>query len=298
MSTNILGIRNNNTIIPLTASTKRTKEIALTVTSAQTGWATTRAVGIFYADSAGTWRLKLNISGTFTAATITTLDVDITGVVFKSGIQQACSGLLNNVLGNYCYAGSNVSTLSLTCTSSSNTSVKMSGDVELESNPTAYTTAANMEGVVAVDVFVPNASTTPGLLSYYAEGSFNTYLVDGTLKSAAVLCYYVRVGNLVTLTLKANTLTTAATTGIKITSTDSASTYTWPAYLKPARDIGCIVRGFDNGATPTTKSALCIVRASGNGVIDLYADITGAAFTAGNVDKGTSVDFTFSYNLL
>lgn len=74
---------------PLVTSTtaglqpQTTAQTSLTVTS--TGWATTRAVGIAYADTAGVWRLKFNIVGTLTGlATDNFLQVTVSGVTFKN----------------------------------------------------------------------------------------------------------------------------------------------------------------------------------------------------------------------
>jgi hypothetical protein len=113
----------------------------MTVTSGQSGWVTQRATGIYYQDQDGAHRLKFNIYGSFTSATVTGTSATITGVTFKniSNYFQAVSGLLaagssGGITGVYCTP--NAGTLNLTCGSTTTaTGLYFSGDVELESRP-------------------------------------------------------------------------------------------------------------------------------------------------------------------
>jgi hypothetical protein len=193
MANNIIGIRNNNVILPYNATTKRTKEVALTVTSAQAGWSTTRAVGIFYADSNGVWRMRFNITGSFTSDTVTTVNLTLTGITFRNEPNQAVSA----------YWGSNVSVVPrasavggnnyISAESSSTTAagIGVSGDVELASEPTTYTTSANMEGVIAADVWVNPASVgTSGIVNNSSSNTAGTP-IKGKTDGVAVSVGYV-----------------------------------------------------------------------------------------------------------
>lgn len=176
MATNIIGVRNNNVIVPYSAATKRTKEIDITVTSAQAGWSTVRARAIFYADSSGNWRMRFNISGTFTSTSISSIAITVSNVTFKNtaSFRQAVAGFLSGATGLACVAEPNGGTINCFPVGSPTCSAfEASGDVELESEPTTYTTAANMEGVTAVDVYIaPASASAAGLLSYYEEGTW------------------------------------------------------------------------------------------------------------------------------
>jgi hypothetical protein len=128
---------------------RRTKEITLTVTSAQAGWSTTRAIGTIYSDSAGVWKLNFNIKGTFNPASVTAVSATISNVTFKnvSNLYQPISAcFLNSATFNQAYVAPNTGDIALLVVSAiTTTSVMFSGDVELDSEPTTYTTAANME---------------------------------------------------------------------------------------------------------------------------------------------------------
>jgi len=171
-----------NVIVPITAFTQRTKQLPLTVTSALTAWSTARAVGIFYADSAGVWRLAFNITGTFTSSGISAATITVTGVTFGASAQ-AVDGIVNAGLSSYAYTGASASTLNLAFSSSSPTALQISGDVELASNPTTYTTAANLEGNANVAAYFPPASgATAGLV----DGNPATWNGAKTFSSAPI----------------------------------------------------------------------------------------------------------------
>lgn len=320
MASGIIGVKSgNNALIPYAATTRQSKEVTLTVTSAQSGWSTTRAVGVFYADSAGVWRLRFNVSGTFTKATITRVQATISNVTFKSTNSQAICGSLatDNLvdLGAYYRASAVASsgTLDFSVASTTNcVGVNWSGNVELDSEPTTYTTAANMEGVVQASVYIPpaDASTTglvttgaqtlaglktfsggiklpttggtAGTLDYYEEGSFSAYLVDGTNKSSATTMRFVRVGKMVMM-YPVDTLTlTNTTTARNLTTTNSASTYTWPATLTPTTTITTTyVAVTANGTT-----AFGAITIASTGTVTLYPDAWGSAWSSSNVMKG------------
>ena len=170
-STNTLGIRNGNQIIPYGATTKRTKQVdnsVLAITSAVTGWAVVRAVGIAYADSTGKWRLRINIDGTITSATKTTITIDVTSVAFKTGAVQYFTGGVGGLTGQaqlYCSGGTNIIAVFPSTTTDE---LFISGDVELNAEP-AWA-AANMEGAVNASVYIPAAdASTTGLITAGAQ---------------------------------------------------------------------------------------------------------------------------------
>lgn len=268
MPTNKIGVRTSNVFLPYTAATKRTKQYAITVTSAQSGWAAGPCSAVAYADSTGKWRLTFNLQGTFTAATVTQIDVDITGIVFASTSNplQACSGFLGNaVTGAFnIYAIYNTSTIRTNCSSTSQSNIFLSGEVALASEPTWA--AANMEGALPVDVYIPSASAavagivdnaaqqlgsgiktvssdglkfanatgsyTPTALNYYEEGSFAVNFNTGIwTTTTAATAYFTRVGKIITLCI----------TGI-VKSSDTTSNYFGsgadvPARLRPIQSI-------------------------------------------------------------
>jgi hypothetical protein len=157
--------KRNNAIIPLNNTLKRTKQVPITFASAQAGFTpvTEACVGIFYADSSGVWRLRFNAAASFTSATVTILTLSITNVTFGA-ISQSISASINaSVSGNAqtatCAANSSTIYVEIASTTNCN-GVRISGDVLLASEPTAYTTAANMEGLADVSVYVPPASAT------------------------------------------------------------------------------------------------------------------------------------------
>ena len=163
MTTNQLGIRNSNIIVPYTAATKRTKQVDLTISA--TNFVNTRSVGVAYADSNGVWRLSFNASlkGNGSVGSVTGVTFTVTGVVFKSGtdVYQPLSVFQSNSLAGQAITTPGASTFTYNNPGSidlSSRAVDVSGDVELNAEPSWA--AANMEGVVAVDVYIPPASAT------------------------------------------------------------------------------------------------------------------------------------------
>ncbi len=112
----------------------------LTVTSSVSGWATLRAVGVAYSDSAGKWRLRFNIAGTVSSGTRTICPITISGVTFKNTanfLQTVCqsnNGSYAAQISGDAQPGGGV--INLIHPSETITSYRCSGDVELESKPT------------------------------------------------------------------------------------------------------------------------------------------------------------------
>ena len=213
-STNTLGIRNGNQIIPYGAATKQTKVITTTDTSmlvlAGAGITQTTCSGYFmaYADSAGKWRLRFNIraSGTTsgTARALASIAFSSTyAVKFKNDFYQAVSGIDDT--GNLtvvAYAQPNTAIIGLGFPSATSVPAYIaSGDVELESEPTWA--AANMEGAVNASVYIPPASAgVVGLVNNAVANTAGTPIL-GKTDGVAVAAGYV--GEICTTTERAGT---------------------------------------------------------------------------------------------
>lgn len=179
---NIIGIRNNNTIVPYTAATKRTKQLDIkadvtyNVGGETTGWTFTAVYAIFYADSLGNWRMRFNLrllrdtgSVAVTSATITFTNIT------NFQITQGIIGSLGAVTAVLSVASGSTKNLTLNLASTTVNILYASGDVMLSSEPTIYTTAANMEGVTAVDVYIPPASAgIQGLINNLSSNIYGT----------------------------------------------------------------------------------------------------------------------------
>jgi hypothetical protein len=251
MANNIIGIRNNNVILPYNATTKRTKEVALTVTSAQAGWSTTRAVGVFYADSNGVWRLRFNITGSITPTTLTTTTLTISNVAFKAGTNQACSGFWGNnatITPRVIALGSGGDIQVDSSSASSVAGVNVSGDVELNAEPTTYTTSANMEGVIAADVFIVPASAGVSGIVNNTSGNTAGTPIKGKTDGVAVSAGYVgeTPGATTRTGAGGNAYDIRATTSFDASGTALVSvTLNKGVYL-----VGAVTQVINTGATP------------------------------------------------
>lgn len=111
---------------------------APTVTSAQSGFAVTRAIFIPYQCQDTTWRLKFNILAKFTSATVSTISCSINGITFKNIAEfyQSVSAFVNGTL-QQSYVNPNTSNVTIIQTSTASAIYfSASGDVELNSKPT------------------------------------------------------------------------------------------------------------------------------------------------------------------
>lgn len=192
MTTASVGIRSQNVIVPYVSTTKRTKELTLVKTTDLTiafsggtpgNQAVNRATAIFYADSAGIWRMKFNIeiicdsAGGITGCTVTFAKASLTS---KSGMIQAITSAWGTAtITGRAYSSTN--TLVADVASSTITGLRLSGDIELNADPTDYTIAANMEGVIAADVYIaPAAAGTAGLVNNVAGNTVGTPILGRT----------------------------------------------------------------------------------------------------------------------
>ena len=128
-------------------------------------------------------------------------------------------------------------------------------------------------------------------LSSYEEGTFAFYCVDGTLKTGASTARYVKVGKIVSIYLPESVLSSTASAR-KLTTTDSASTYTWPSALTPTTSF---YGNYNSQDGATYKVAIFNLNSSG--VLTLYADTGGSNFTTSTVGKGAGAPTTIHYNL-
>lgn len=111
-------------------------EFTMTVTSTLTGWSTTNAIGIYYQDQDGNHRLKFNIRGTITSATLGGGNtITIAGVVFAF---EAAASAFNSGTSPTTYAicQSGVGIIGVGASASATTDrIGVSGDVKLSSKP-------------------------------------------------------------------------------------------------------------------------------------------------------------------
>ena len=281
-STNTLGIRNGNQIIPYGAATKQTKVITTTDTSmlvlAGTGITQTACSGYFmaYADSAGKWRLRFNVraSGTTSGAAraLATIVFSSTyAVKFKNDFYQAVSG--NDDTGNLtilAYAQPNTANIGMGFPSATSVpAYVVSGDVELESEPTWA--AANMEGAVNASVYIAEAtSTSAGLLSSYEEYDGTTAACTGAITSNGSW-KLTKIGKVVTVRLRA-----------LVASASSATSFvfgtTIPTRFRPIGDSAIPIQVMSNGVY---VMGVCLIAAS-TGIITVYAGVNFTNLYSGN----------------
>lgn len=111
---------------------------APTVTSAQPGFAVSRAVFIPYQTQDGAWRLRFNINATFTSDVILVTLITVNGVTSKSGMDHSISGFFGgNNNGAKAFWAQNTSSQNMYVgTAATAFSWHTSGDIELQSKPT------------------------------------------------------------------------------------------------------------------------------------------------------------------
>lgn len=108
--------------------------------AALSGFAVARAVMIPYQTQDGAWRMRFNIVATFTAASVSSATLTLSGVTFKTATSynQAIAGLCGGVLAwPRCYTNTGAGTVTFDFPSATSCSeIHLSGDVELDSKPT------------------------------------------------------------------------------------------------------------------------------------------------------------------
>jgi hypothetical protein len=133
-------------------------------------------------------------------------------------------------------------------------------------------------------------STSSGLINYYDSGSFTCYMVDGvSAVSAALTCYYTRVGNVVTLKTPGVNINNS-TTARYLTTTNAATTYTWPTALTPSNSTSLPI----HCRTGTSTYGWGVAEITSSGVVVLTPS-PGTVWTGSSVPKGveaTSLTYT------
>jgi len=169
-----LGVPTSNVFVPYTAATKQTKWIDITITDG------TRAVvasvkfakAVFYADSNGQWFMDASFSLTANLTTGSNCSLTFSNITFLDTTDSygACycyvSSTAHQTAGDQLtYVLPNTSTLTINFAASVTgaNGLFILGNlsrIPLKQEPTTYTTTANMEGVLPVNVFIPSASAT------------------------------------------------------------------------------------------------------------------------------------------
>ena len=169
MAVGTIGQKPGNVIVPVTNLTKRTKWIPLVLTTditcPQTGFAVTKCLAKFEADSAGQWSADLHAHFTWDSATVTSVVLTLVNMTMYNGLTSEISAeLIGKGLAIGAAVNSNASTITLTCASTGTTTgAYVGGKVLLKQDPTTYTTAANMENVSNIAAYIPFGQTgSPG----------------------------------------------------------------------------------------------------------------------------------------
>ena len=166
MTAGYIGSPTGNVIVPVTNFTKQTVWVPLVLTTditcPQTGFAVTKCLAQFSADSAGQWVVELLAQFTWDSATVTSVVVTLPNMTMYNGFSQEMQAeLIGKALAMGARADSNASTITLTCASTATTTgAYLSGRVALKANPTTYTTAANMVNPVSIAAYIPSAGAT------------------------------------------------------------------------------------------------------------------------------------------
>jgi hypothetical protein len=300
MTTAQIGIHSGNVIVPYTSVTKQSKWI--NIASAISAGArfsidsVTKAVARFSMDSAGVWSMEANIKVVGDTTTGADFAINIAGIVFDATADQSVEGQVDSATmraaGQYAFAVGNAGTIYIqfqaSTTGENNVAVLYSlNSTILNAEPTwaslGTTAAAALEGVVAADIYIANASTTPGLLNYYEEGTFTMTMV-GCTASPTGTAYFTMVGKVVTIIIPG------------ITGTSNANLMYFsgiPTRLSPARGVRGFCGCYDNGAKLATPSQCRIVAGDTN--IYFYPTAADSSLWTTSGGKGTELDFCMTY---
>jgi len=190
MANNIIGVKNNNTIVPYQAATKRTKalNVAAYITAGvnASSLTVTSALAFFYADSSGKWFMDLQANYSATLATDKYHIVDITGVTFDATASnyQGFAATVDD--SNYLSVGHTHGYVSpdsasliigygASVTGETGKRVYVSlQQIKLKQEPIwaslGTTAAAALEGVTAVDVYIaPASASVDGIVNRSAQ---------------------------------------------------------------------------------------------------------------------------------
>ena len=223
-----------NAIVPYSQSTKRTKWIDVTVTGAS---ATTISnsgdlEALFYADSSDNWFVRLR--GTFIiVATATSAAMTLADIVIKDASTSVVStyGAGGNIAGSGGSLAVRTTNIITVFSSATNTIWGIDILIPLASEPTTYTTTANMEASTQADIYIePASATQSGLVNTSAQSfagvkTFNDGIVftgggstldwyqedtwtpvfkvgGAVVTNSAVIANYTRIGNVVHIQMR------------------------------------------------------------------------------------------------
>jgi hypothetical protein len=209
MTTNQLGIRNSNIIVPYTAATKQTKwlDISSAVSTSNTWTAHKSALARFTADSNGIWWMEARISadtgtgGTkrasqaFTISGVTFADLTASSTKQSATANKYEAGVTDLSSGTSVYILSNSSSFTVISSATDFNGVDTYISCQLKQEPTwasfGTTAAAALEGVLPVSVYIPPASAgIAGLVNNVAGNTAGTPIL-GKTDGVAVASGYV-----------------------------------------------------------------------------------------------------------
>lgn len=160
------------------------RQYDLTVTSGQSGFAVVRAIGVPYKTKDGVWRLRFNISTTFTLASVSGGTISISGVVFKTTSNgQEVGGTAGGSLAvSACLAGPGSGNITITHATGNANAWVFSGDVELDSKPTwAIDTSIAILGQDAGQREISFSAKATGTAQSIAHGAFTRVTFGSTI---------------------------------------------------------------------------------------------------------------------
>lgn len=191
MTTCNVGIRQGNTVIPYAATTKTTKWIAVTnaahITMAGNGITTSTITEAYIratADSNGKWFFEFDLyltraSGSGARDSVTVTFASPYAVTFTNAFYPIVVTALTNYVMCTGRTSASASTLYFAHANSDEGAYTISGIAPLASEPTWA--AANMEGVIAADVYIAPASAgTAGLVNNVAGNTVGTPILGRT----------------------------------------------------------------------------------------------------------------------
>ena len=174
MATGYIFNTKNNSMVPLANFLKQTKQIAMVKTTDITATATvgaslgtytvSRAVATFYADSNNIWHMKFNVAVVGDSGLRSDVTINFVNAVFKnvSNFYQSASLVIDTPTIGNAYAEPGTGNIIISHAEATTSTYSISGDLELNADPTAYTLTANMEAAGNVVAYIPPASATTG----------------------------------------------------------------------------------------------------------------------------------------
>jgi len=316
----------SNFVVPLNNALKRTKELDLSsALSSSAGTIDLKELRVvFEADSLGNWWIsgagKVNYNAQVDLSGAGTKYLTIANVNMRnaSGHLNAMNNAFASQLAHFETGGNQLQYITASTTIQY---VRFSFCIPLAAEPTTYTTAANMEGLADVAVYVePASATASGIvttgtqtiagvktfsdgvklddaagqstLNYFVEttGSFtitSSAAGSGGTGTATVSTRLSRIGNRVTVSFQAFNITLGGTVGFLVSETAI------PSAFRPSTNAIFTIFCKEDGSNLAAPSALVIYS---TGRIDIYkTGVPGATFANGVA--GLNLDTSVSYNI-